>query len=230
MKHDLSKDWPPVPGDFEIGDLTSSVAICTLGKKIGIPTRYAIIGTCKTENIGIERVIVNIISNPRIRFFILAGPEVPGHHTGASMKALHSNGIDPDTRRIHDATGAIPFIENISLEAVARFREQIEFIDMMNVSDPTRIAERSEELNNRESEPFPDPPIWIDFKSKTRKKKAAKLVAPVSLLPEISLFYDPNTSFVYPQTTDAKVSDSPTSIGIEVKESEDGTILIGKEA
>ncbi|MFW9919070.1 MAG: hypothetical protein ACFFED_05680, partial [Candidatus Thorarchaeota archaeon] len=134
------------------------------------------------------------------------------------------------TRRIHEATGAIPFIENIPIEAVTRFREQIEFIDMMNVSDPTRIAAKAEELNQLPFQPYPDEPIWIDFKSRTKKKKAAKMVAPVSLVPEVSLFYHPDTSLVYAQTTDARVSDSPTSIGIEVRESEDGTVLIGKES
>ncbi len=230
MGIDIRKDWPPVPGDFEVGDLSSSVAICTLGKKIQVQTRYAIIGTCKTENIGIERVIVNVVSNPLIRYFILAGPEVPGHHTGASMKALYEHGIDEDTRRIREATGAIPFIENIPLEAVSRFREQIKFIDMMNVSDPARIAQKAEELNGETAEPYPEEPIWIDFKSKSKKKKATKMVAPVSLVPEIHLFYHPDTSLVYSQTADAKVTDHPTSIGIEVRESEEGTILVGKES
>ena len=230
MQHDMNKEWPPVPGDFEVGDLSSSVAICTLGKKIAVQARYAIIGTCKTENIGIERVIVNVVSNPMIRYFILAGPEVPGHHTGASMKALHENGIDESTRRIHEATGAIPFIENIPLDAVSRFREQVEFIDMMNVSDPSRIAEKAEDLNKIDIDVFPKEPIWIDFKSKTKRRKSARMVAPISFIPEIGLFYDPDTSLVYAQTTDAKVTDTPTTIGIEVRENEEGTILFGKES
>lgn len=230
MGTEILKDWPPVPGDFEVGDLKSSVAICTLGKKIQVQTRYAIIGTCKTENIGIERVIVNVVSNPLIRYFILSGPEVPGHHTGASMKALYENGVDVDTRRIHEATGAIPFIENIPLEAVNRFREQVTFVDMMNVSDPTRIAQKAEELHSEPAEPYPEEPIWIDFKSRSKKKKSTKMVAPVSLIPELHLFYHPDTALVYPQTADAKVSEHPTSIGIEIRESEEGTILVGKES
>ncbi len=229
MNEKIRDEWPPVPGDFEVGDLTSSVAICTLGKKIDVSTRYAIIGTCKTENIGIERVIVNVVSNPQIRFFILAGPEVPGHHTGASMKALFANGIDPDTRRINEATGAIPFIENIPLEAVTRFRDQVEFVDMMNVSDSQRIARMAEELNQRSVESYPEEPIWVDFKSKSKKKGTKKMVAPVSLVPEVNLFYHPDTSMVFAQTSDAKVSEHPTAIGIKIQETEDGTILLGKE-
>ncbi|MHA2376023.1 MAG: hypothetical protein ACXAB9_07620 [Candidatus Thorarchaeota archaeon] len=70
-KTNNSRPWPPVPGDFEVRNPLSCVAICTLGKKLHIEADYSIIGTCKTENIGIERVIINVISNPRIRFVIL---------------------------------------------------------------------------------------------------------------------------------------------------------------
>ena len=116
-------EWPPISGDFEIGDPSHCVAICTLGKKIRVDTEYAIIGSCKTENIGIERVVINVISNPKVRYLILAGPEVPGHLTGRSMRALYQNGVDPETRKIIDAEGAIPYIENIPLEGIEQFRE-----------------------------------------------------------------------------------------------------------
>lgn len=225
-----SKRWPPVPGDFEVGDLESSIAICTLGKKIDVPSSYAIIGTCKTENIGIERVIINVISNPRIRYLVLAGPEVPGHHTGSSLKSLYSNGVDKDTHRIVDASGAIPYIENIPLTAVERFRKQVQLIDMMNISDPKRIAEKADELGQHEVVPYPEDAIWIDFKGGTKKKASAKMFAPVSLIPEIDLFYNPTTSVVFSETIQARISEHPAPIGVEVREGEDGTILIGKES
>jgi tetrahydromethanopterin S-methyltransferase subunit A len=222
--------WPPVPGDFEVGALGSSVAICTLGKKIAVPASYAILGTCKTENIGIERVIINVVSNPRIRYLILAGPEVPGHHTGSSLKSLYSNGVDKDTHRIIDASGAIPYIENIPLTAVERFRKQVHLIDMMNVSDPKRIAEKADELKQHEVVPYPEDPIWIDFKGSTKKKASVKMFEPVSLVPEMGLFYHPATSVVFTGTLQARISEHPAPIGVEVRKGEDGTILIGKES
>ena len=85
LNKQLDTDWPPAPGDFEVKDPQSCIGICTLGKKIDVPSNYAIIGTCKTENIGIERVIINIISNSNIRFLILAGPEVPGTYVLAVL-------------------------------------------------------------------------------------------------------------------------------------------------
>jgi tetrahydromethanopterin S-methyltransferase subunit A len=228
-QNDNGKQWPPVSGDFEVGNPDLAVAVCTLGKKIAVNAEYSIIGTCKTENIGIERVIVNVISNPNIRYLILAGPEVPGHHTGASMSSLYHNGIESDTRKIIDAAGAIPYIENVPLEAVDRFREQIEFIDMMNVSDPIRIAAKVQELNKLDSTPFPEEPIWIDFKGAPEKTASAVMVAEVSVLPELGIFYHAETSTVFTQSMDATLSQSESSTGVEVREHGTGTVLVAKE-
>ncbi|MHA2424757.1 MAG: tetrahydromethanopterin S-methyltransferase subunit A [Candidatus Thorarchaeota archaeon] len=225
-----NKRWPPVSGDFEVGNPDRSVAVCTLGKKIEVNADYSIIGTCKTENIGIERIIVNVISNPNIRFLILAGPEVPGHHTGSSMSSLYNNGIESDTRKIIDAAGAIPYIENVPIEAVERFREQIEFVNMMNVSDPDRIAAKVHELNKRDTSPYPEEPIWIDFKGAPEKKASAVMVAEVSLLPELGIFYHAETSTVFSQSMDATLSQSTPSVGVEVREHGTGTLLVAKES
>ena len=229
-QNDNGKQWPPVSGDFEVRNPERPVAVCTLGKKIHVDADYSIIGTCKTENIGIERIIINVISNPSIRFLILAGPEVPGHHTGSSLSSLYHNGIESDTRKIIDAAGAIPYIENVPLEAVERFREQIEFIDMMNVSDPKRIADKVEELNTQNPSPYPEEGIWIDFKGAPEKTVSATLVADVSLLPELGIFYHPETSTVFSQSMDAIVTKTSPTVGVEIREHGSGTILVGKES
>ncbi|MFW9849351.1 MAG: tetrahydromethanopterin S-methyltransferase subunit A [Candidatus Thorarchaeota archaeon] len=228
-QNENGKIWPPVSGDFEVGNPERSVAVCTLGKKIEVEADYAIIGTCKTENIGIERIIVNIISNPNIRFLILAGPEVPGHHTGASMSSLYHNGLENDSRKIIDAPGAIPYIENVPLEAVERFREQIDFIDMMNVSDSIRIAAKVGELNKIKITPFQKEPIWIDFKGAPKKKATVSLIANVSLIPELGFFYNSETATVFSQSMDATLSQSPVVVGVEVREHGSGTMLVAKE-
>lgn len=229
-QNENGKKWPPVSGDFEVGNPDLPVAVCTLGKKFDVPGDYSIIGTCKTENIGIERIIVNVISNPAIRFLILAGPEVPGHHTGASLTSLYHNGIESDTRRIIEATGAIPYIENVPLEAVERFRTQIEFVNMMNVSDPDRISAVVSELNDRNPGRHSEDPIWIDFKGSPKKASSASMIADVSLLPELGVFYHPDTSTVFTQSMDAVVSENPVKIGVEVRKLGNGTVLVGKES
>jgi tetrahydromethanopterin S-methyltransferase subunit A len=226
---DNSREWPVVAGDFEIGDPNLSVAICTLGKKIAVDSEYAIIGTCKTENIGIERVVVNIISNPNIRYLILCGPEVPGHRTGSSLKCLYEHGINEDNRRILDAPGAIPYIENIPLEAIQRFREQVELVDMMNVSDPARIRDEAESLVGRTTEPFPGGPFWVEFTVEADRAVHRSLGSGIAVLPEYDTYLDPQTSLLDEMSMGASLTLHPTTIGAEVRETESGTVLIGKE-
>ena len=221
--------WPPVPGDYEVGNPKSCVAICTLGKKIEVSADYAIIGTCKTENIGIERIIANVISNPFIRFFILAGPEVPGHRTGTSIACLHEKGVDEASRKIVDSPGAIPYIENVPLEGVERFRNQVEFINMMNVSNPQEMASRVEEMNSRNPGPYPEGAIWVEFRVGSGGTRSASIGGSVALLPEFGVSYDPWNSLVARSDSHAVLSVRPSSVGVEVRSIESGTILVGKE-
>jgi tetrahydromethanopterin S-methyltransferase subunit A len=221
--------WPPISGDFEVGDPSHCVAICTLGKKLVVDTEYAIIGTCKTENIGIERVIINVISNPRIRFLILAGPEVPGHLTGRSMKALHQKGVNPETRKIVDAEGAIPYIENIPLEGIDQFREQVELIDMINTNDPAKIDAKAMDLSSKDPGEYSKGAMWVEFKVTTQKSPRRTMGGDVILLPEFGVILESSSSLVAGQQTNAIVSENPTSTIIEVQEDGIGTILFGRE-
>jgi tetrahydromethanopterin S-methyltransferase subunit A len=223
------KDWPPAPGDFKVKDPQSCIAICTLGKKFEVPSNYAIIGTCKTENIGIERVIINIISNSNIRFLILAGPEVPGHRTGESMASLHQFGIDTETRRIINAPGAIPYIENVPLEGIERFRNQVEFVNLMNKSDIDAIATVVRDLETKNPGPYSEQPIWIDFRGKPTKSRQVRMTAAVSLLPEFGVFFDPLRSLVSKEESKALITTQPTTVSVEIRSTETGTILVGKE-
>ena len=63
--------WPVISGDYIVGDPESPVAVTTLASHIEAElSGAAIAGPCKTENLGIEKVVANIISNPNIRFLI----------------------------------------------------------------------------------------------------------------------------------------------------------------
>ncbi len=223
-------EWPPVPGDFNVNDPSHCVAICTLGKRIEIPGEYAIAGSCKTENIGIERIIINVISNPNIRYLIVAGPEVPGHLTGRSLRALFLNGVDPNTRKIISAEGAIPYIENVPLEGIQRFREQIELVDMINVLSLSQITEKVGQLAGQNPGLFSKDAIWIEFKASSGGARRAIMSANIIILPEYGLFLENNSSLVARQEAHAIVTEHPSSIVIEVRESDTGTILVGKEA
>ncbi|MGZ4929279.1 MAG: tetrahydromethanopterin S-methyltransferase subunit A, partial [Halobacteriota archaeon] len=124
----------------------------------------AIEGTAKTENIGLEKVLVNIISNPNIRFLILCGSEIMGHVTGQSLEALYKNGVKEG--RIIDAQGAIPFIENLSEEHIERFQKQVEFISMINNEDVNAISAKMKELIARDPGAYPEPPVVVEIKEK----------------------------------------------------------------
>ena len=115
--------WPVISGDYVVGDPESPVAVTTLASHIEAElSGAAIAGPCKTENLGIEKVVANIISNPNIRFLIVAGAEVQGHITGQSIMALYKDGADPDKKKIIGATGAIPFVENIPLDGIEQLQ------------------------------------------------------------------------------------------------------------
>ncbi|NHI88441.1 MAG: tetrahydromethanopterin S-methyltransferase subunit A [Candidatus Thorarchaeota archaeon] len=224
-----NEEWPPVSGDFEVGTPSHCVAICTLGKKISVDTEYAIIGSCKTENIGIERVIINVISNPNIRFLILSGPEVPGHLTGRSMRALYNNGVDPQTRKIIDAEGAIPYIENIPLEGIEQFREQVKLIDMINTNDPMKIADAAKELSSKDPGAFAKGAMWVEFKVTAKKSRRRRVEADVILLPEYGVVFESNGSLVTSHKSSAIVAENPSLVAIEVQDDDTGTILFGRE-
>ncbi|KYK25512.1 MAG: hypothetical protein AYK23_03535 [Candidatus Proteinoplasmatales archaeon SG8-5] len=152
----------PWRGEFTVGSETSQVAIDTLASRLDFPKeKVAIWGQHKTENLGIEKIMANVISNPNIRYLIICGEEVRGHRSGDSLIALHANGIDGNGRII-GAKGAVPYIENLPPEAITRFREQVEIIDMIGTTDLDKVLEKAGELASRPREPFGEP-IIIEF-------------------------------------------------------------------
>ena len=91
-KKPTADNWPVVSGDYIVGDPESPVAVTTLAshnEDIPAAAGAAIAGPCKTENLGIEKVVANIISNPNIRFLILCGA---WSYWCYSICRKHSNG------------------------------------------------------------------------------------------------------------------------------------------
>lgn len=147
-KKSPAEGWPVINGDYVVGDPQSCVAGATLAshiEEVVVDAGAAIAGPCKTENLGIEKMIANLISNPNIRFLLLCGSEVQGHITGQSIEALHANGVDADKRKIVGATGAIPFIENMPDEAIERFQQQMEIVSMIDIEDAAAIQSKVKE-------------------------------------------------------------------------------------
>ena len=133
-------------GDYRLGNKYSPVAVLIptkddLGLKlqeVAINSGVAIAGFCYTSNVGIEKVIQNILANPNIRYLIVTGHENK-HKSGKAIIMLWKYGIDEKTRRIKCSedeacseedipTGYVP---NLPLEAIERFRQQVKVIDYL---------------------------------------------------------------------------------------------------
>ena len=62
-KKEPAAGWPVISGDYIVGDPESPVAVTTLASHIEAElSGAAIAGPCKTENLGVEKVVANIIS------------------------------------------------------------------------------------------------------------------------------------------------------------------------
>ncbi len=107
--------------------------------KVPIETGAALSGTLQTENIGIEKIVCNVVGNPNIRYLILCGEEVEGHQSGGVIKALLASGIN-EKRTIIGSQGVTPYLFNISLEAIERFRKQVTLVDLVGEMDSEVVA------------------------------------------------------------------------------------------
>jgi tetrahydromethanopterin S-methyltransferase subunit A len=165
VKHYEEGSWPPLRGDFVVFNPEGNVAVVTLASNLRIENA-AISGTCKTENLGIEKIIANIISNSNIRFLLICGAESKGHLPGNTLNSLHKNGID-EKGRIIGSKGAIPFIQNLTIEAVRRFQAQIQLIDRIGLEDEKQIALLVKEYGSK-SEPYQEGPFQA-VKRRTRQ-------------------------------------------------------------
>ena len=136
--------WPVISGDYIVGDPKSPVAVVTLAsdyQSLNLKN-YAICGTCFTENFGIEKVIVNVLSNPRISCLVVCGQE-SDHFAGQSLLALAENGVSAfgGSKRIIGSEGVIPYLDDIPATAISRFLREIEVIDLVGTTDPAVIQQ-----------------------------------------------------------------------------------------
>lgn len=168
-KKDVVEGWPLETGDYSVGDVQCSVAVVTLGSKMNeeiVESGAAIAGPLHTENLGIEKLVTNMISNPNLRFLIICGSEVQGHITGETLEALYENGIDPDTKSIVGSPGAIPFVENLTVEAVERFQQQISIVSMINNENIEEISEKIRECIENDPGAYEEDAMIIQLNEK----------------------------------------------------------------
>ena len=159
----MEDEYYPWGGEFTSCSPKGCVAVVILNVGYTPSDKVAIYGPLKTENIGIEKIVANVISNPHIRFIVICGDDIRGHRSGSSLGALNKNGID-EQHRIVDAPGAIPYIENLNDEAIERFQKQIEVIDLIGVNDKNEIDKSINDCIAKSPQSFGEPYIAIRIK------------------------------------------------------------------
>jgi tetrahydromethanopterin S-methyltransferase subunit A len=155
---DARPGWPPLPGDFYVVRYGAPVAVCTLNSEalaVSLASRkpegLAIVGTMHTENLGIERVIKNVLANPYIRFLMLCGEDTQqavGHLPGQSLECLFGSGVD-DRGRINGARGRRPVLKNVSREEVRAFLDQVELVVLVGEQNEEILIDRIDAVSER---------------------------------------------------------------------------------
>jgi len=130
--------YPPEEGRYVRGNDYSPVAVCVILDTfdfaippelnelvmVGTDSGAALSGMLQTENIGLEKMICNIVANPNIRYIVLCGRESSGHLPGEALLALKQNGVD-ETKRIIGSKALTPHLSNIPTELIDRFNQQL---------------------------------------------------------------------------------------------------------
>jgi tetrahydromethanopterin S-methyltransferase subunit A len=154
------KNWPVQPGDYRVLKATKSIALAVLkGIDLDNPalatlhSRIAIIGSITTENLGVEHLVKNLISNPFLRHLVLWGEDVEGHLPGDALINLFCNGVDKK-KRIIGARGARPVLKNLTQSETQHLRRQIQVFDMIGRKDISELNNRLELFNKQATQPY----------------------------------------------------------------------------
>ncbi|MHB1197802.1 MAG: DUF4346 domain-containing protein [Lutibacter sp.] len=157
-KFSKNKGWPAVEGNYVVGDPNGQIAVCTLTtdahfKQISQWNNIAIVGKVYTPNLGIEKIILNCISNPKIRFLVLCGKDSPVFHAGQALQALFQNGIDKE-KRVINAIGHYPVLHNLPVEKINQFLEQIELVNCLEENNLEQLQQKILELSKMNKTPY----------------------------------------------------------------------------
>ncbi|MBA7527975.1 hypothetical protein ES705_20157 [subsurface metagenome] len=147
-------EYPPEAGRYARGNDYSPVAVCvilnTFDFKIpdeleelvmaALDAGAALAGMLQTENIGIEKMVCNLVANPNIRYLAVCGEESFGHLVGDAVVSLAKNGVD-EKRQIIGAKAPTPYLYNLPLEVIERFKQQITVLYLVGCVDKAVVSE-----------------------------------------------------------------------------------------
>lgn len=163
--------WPPLPGDYQVVRYRAPVAVCTLNSDTlaarlaeSAVEGLAIAGTLQTENLGIERLIRNVLANPHLRRLLVCGEDTRqavGHLPGQSLASLFENGLD-EKGRIRGAPGRRPVLKNVSRAQVEAFRDQVTLISRIGETDLAVLAAEVTREAGKAPGPFEGAPVDVN--------------------------------------------------------------------
>lgn len=158
-RHTPDPSPPEIVGDVVFGSMDSPVAVCTLGSRTLLPAlagrpEIAVAGRVFTENIGIERMVQNLVAFASVRYLIVCGRETQ-HHVGQTILALHSSGLDASGRVI-GSNAPEPLMPNLTPKQLRGFQEHVTLVDMIGEQDAAAILARASELAAASVEPRPE--------------------------------------------------------------------------
>ncbi|RME44659.1 MAG: hypothetical protein D6791_12645, partial [Chloroflexi bacterium] len=113
--------WPVVAGEYYAfcdgpgcPVAVSTLASVELAERLARdrPTELCIVGKTETENIGIDKIIKNTVTNPTIRYLLVAGNDPEGHYSGRTLLALWEKGVD-ENMRVIGSPGKRPILRNV---------------------------------------------------------------------------------------------------------------------
>ena len=145
---ELCKIILPIPEESYLGNLNSSIAICTLSsidllKKLAnsqILGHTSIIGRLLSENKGIDSIIKHVNENRKIKTIIVCGKEVWGHKAGHSLFQLHQNGVDKNNRII-GSISPDPYL-TVSKSQIQYFQNNVSLINLINETNANTILQK----------------------------------------------------------------------------------------
>lgn len=156
------KGWPPLPGSYTVLRYQAPIAVCTLTDERLytdlVQSRLAgvgIVGMLQTENLGIERLVRNVLANPHLRFLVVCGADSRqkiGHLPGASLVALAKNGVD-GSGRILGAPGKRPLLRNLDESTITHFRKTVEIVDLVGQGGLGDVRQAARDCAGRDPGP-----------------------------------------------------------------------------
>ncbi|MFB6076482.1 MAG: thymidylate synthase [Candidatus Aenigmatarchaeota archaeon] len=146
-------DWPIIEGDYTPYNKNASSAVVFVGNNNWKIKRFqekvAISGKLMTPQ-GIERLVLNVITNPSIRDLILIGKDISPFFSKNALVSFYENGIDKENN-IVDTKAKICKLSNMKEKFTEYFREQIK--NIFEVKDRDELKEFLSEYTKKEKFP-----------------------------------------------------------------------------